>query len=74
MLGVTEKVGKYISSLGIKISVLSRDTGISRNILDACFSESGTRVLRADEFLLICSFLDLDPREFGKEESKEGGE
>lgn len=66
MLGVTKKVGEYISSLGIKISVLSRDTGISRNILDACFSKDGTRVLRADEFLLICDFLDIDPREFNK--------
>jgi len=69
-LNTTRKVAEYVTEKGIKISVLSERTGISRNVLDNCFSKESTRALRADEFLEICSFLDVDPM---KLTDKEGG-
>jgi hypothetical protein len=67
-LNTTRKVAEYVTEKGIKISVLSVKTGISRNVLDNCFSQASTRALRADEFLEICDFLDVNPKLF-----KEGG-
>ena len=64
----TQKVAKYVADKGIKISVLSEKTEISRNVLDNCFSEENTRELRADEFLSVCEFLGVDPLIFKKEE------
>ena len=63
-MNTTRQVAEYVASRGIKISVIAEKTGISRNILDNCFSEKGTRKLRADEFLSICSFLEINPMDF----------
>jgi len=69
-LNTTRSVAEYVAEKGIKISVLSRRTGISRNILDNCFSEDNTRELRADEFLSVCEFLGEDPVVFKREDTK----
>ena len=69
-MNTTRKVAEYVTEKGIKISVLSERTGISRNVLDNCFSEENTRAFRADELLDICCFLEIDPM---KLRGKEGG-
>jgi lambda repressor-like predicted transcriptional regulator len=59
---VTKAVSDYVRSKGILITVLSEGTGISYNVLQP--SIMGKRKLRADEFLLICDFLEVTPDKF----------
>lgn len=59
---VTGEVSRYVKSKGVSIQAISNSTGISYNVLHP--SLSGKRKLRADEFLEICSFLSVDPKEF----------
>jgi lambda repressor-like predicted transcriptional regulator len=56
----------YVKEKGINLSVMSRSTGIGYNALYASLSklDISTRELRADEFMLICNFLDVDPKLF----------
>ena len=60
---VTDRVAQYIQEKGIKVSVISRGTGISDGILRRSLSTQD-RDLRADEFLGICGFLERDPFDF----------
>lgn len=59
---ITDAVSSYVKSRGITIQAISSNTGISYNVLQPSFS--GKRKLRADEFLEICEFLSVNPREF----------
>lgn len=49
-----------IKSRGMSIKFLSERTGVPYGRLQP--SLSGNRELRADEFLSICSFLQIDPK------------
>lgn len=53
----------YVNRKGIKISAISRGTGISDGILRRSLSTK-ERDLRADEFLGICDFLGENPMAF----------
>ena len=61
----TARMAEYISELGIKISNVSRGTGIPDGILRRSLSAK-ERSLRADEFLRICNFLGKEPFDFAR--------
>ncbi len=61
---VTEALGDYIKNRGISITRISDATGISYNALVNCFDRKKTRVLRGDELLLVCKFLEVNPYDF----------
>lgn len=67
MDGVTLAVAKYVRNKGIAISTISEKTGISCGVLYPSLRVEPARRLRADEFMSICSFLDVDPRKFTAE-------
>jgi DNA-binding Xre family transcriptional regulator len=57
---VTKMVASYIKQKDITIKEISRYTAISNNILQRSLIEL-TRPLRANEFLAICAFLEINP-------------
>ncbi len=59
---LTMSVSDYIKDKGIQISKLSERTQIPYGVLHPCIS--GRRNLRAEEFLKICDFLEVDPKRF----------
>lgn len=61
---VTKKIGGYIKEKGISITRISEATGISYQILTNCFDEKKSRELKADELLLVCRFLEINPFNF----------
>ena len=72
MSAVTDRVSNYVRRMGINISKMSRDTGISYMALyDSLMNSERPRDLRDEEFLKVCGFLGTDPRDFGdRSESK----
>ena len=61
---VTKKIGDYIKEKGISIVKISEKTGVSYQILCRCFSKKSTRELEADELLLVCRYLEVNPFDF----------
>ncbi len=59
----TTNISNFINRMGINISALSRETGISDGILRRSVVRR-ERDLRSDEFMAICKFLKRDPFEF----------
>ena len=64
MSDVTRAVSEYIHEKGISISTVSEKTGISYGMLRPSLCAKGNRPLRADEYLKICNFLEVDPLRF----------
>lgn len=56
----TRRVSEYIEEKGLNIMNLSRKTGVPYGILQRSVVRR-ERDLRADEFLKICEFLQIDP-------------
>lgn len=64
----TIKLAQYIKEKGIGILKMSRATGISYACLYASLGEKGrNRSLSVDEALLVCKFLEVDPRDFASD-------
>lgn len=61
---VTRKIGNYIKEKGITITRIAEATGIRYQILARCFDEKNSRELKADELLLVCRFLEINPFNF----------
>lgn len=60
---VTQNIAQYIQDRGITIAKISEVTNI--NYQKLCRSlKNKSRDLRADELLLICGFLEVNPYEF----------
>lgn len=59
----TLNIADYIGSLGVPVSVISRETGIPYDALRRSLRKHN-RELRADEFLGICNFLHKGPNDF----------
>ena len=59
----TTRVAEYVDKFGIKISSISRGTGVPNGILRRSLSAK-ERDLRADEFLAVCCFLEKSPFDF----------
>ncbi len=65
MSAVTEKVSAYIRDKKINLSKMARDTGLNYALLYGSLGEQGRkRSLRDDEFLVVCDYLKVDPRDF----------
>jgi|WetSurMetagenome_2_1015567.scaffolds.fasta_scaffold05027_16 hypothetical protein len=62
MLNITQAMAGYIKEKGIQISTISESTKIPSGKLYNSFS--GTRQLRADEYMAICGFLEKSPFDF----------
>lgn len=60
----TKNLSKYVTSKGIQISAISKATQIPYNALWMSLNPNGNRVLRADEFLNVCGFLEKNPMDF----------
>lgn len=72
MSNVTTNVSDYIRKKGINLSKLARETEIPYMALYDSLANSGRqRDLRDAEFLSICCFLGVDPREFADHEESE---
>jgi hypothetical protein len=50
--------------VGSTITRIAEATGISYQILARCFDEKNSRELKADELLLVCRFLEINPFNF----------
>ena len=61
---ITKKLSQYIKEKGVSITRIAEKTGISYQILVNCFDEKKSRELKADELLLVCRFLDVNPFDF----------
>lgn len=61
---ITLRVSKYFGDKGIMVTTIAEKTGISRSALYKSINENPTRKLRADEFMKICAFLEIDPHRF----------
>lgn len=62
---ITLKVSKYVKQKGINLLEMSRKTGLSYTALyDSLLNKKRKRDLRDYEFIEICRFLDIDPKEF----------
>lgn len=64
---VTKAVSQYVKDKGIQVSVISENTKIPYGILHPCIA--GKRNLRAEEFLRVCDFLEVDPKRFWNSKS-----
>lgn len=64
----TKKLAEYVRDKGYSLLNVSKKTGIPYGRLYPCFS--GKRSLRADEFLIVCKFLEKDPFQFSEEMCK----
>lgn len=61
----TKNLSKYVKNKGINISKMARDTGIPYAALYASLMDSDReRDLRDYEFMGVCFFLGVDPRDF----------
>lgn len=57
-----ELIRDYRKSKGVSQMHLSKVTGIENDVISAV--ENGNRNLRANEFLLLCKGLEVDPKIF----------
>lgn len=64
MSSPTKALSNYLSMHGIAISAIQHGTGISRQVLYSSLGKNGKRELRADEFLQVCVFAEVDPMKF----------
>ena len=55
-------VKNAIKSSGMTMKAISERTNIKYGILESCVN--GRREFRADEYLILCSFFNLDPLGF----------
>ena len=64
---VTERISQIISERGVSIAKIADTTGISSQILYHCFNEKHKRELKADELIMVCKFLNVNPLEIATE-------
>ena len=60
----TKALSKYLDEKGIAITTISKATGCTLNVLYPSLKKGGTRPLRADEYLKICKFIEVEPFRF----------
>lgn len=73
MDAITENVSKYIKRMGINLTKVSKDTGISYTALyDSLLNKDRERDLKAKEFIAVCKFLGVDPMDFADKEMAGG--
>ncbi|MEZ3443616.1 MAG: helix-turn-helix transcriptional regulator [Lachnospiraceae bacterium] len=68
-MAVTKNLAQYTKDKAVNLSAMSRATGISYACLYASLGEKGrNRPLSIDEAILVCKFLEVDPRDFADKE------
>ena len=63
-MSATELLSKYIRERGFSLKAISNATGLAPGILYPSLGSNVRRPLRADEFLSICVFLQVEPMLF----------
>lgn len=63
----TMAVADFVRRKGITMTSISQNTGISYDKIRRSFNSN--RPLTADELLLVCSYLEVDPMIFRKKRS-----
>ncbi len=67
-MAVTENLARYTRDKAVNLSAMSRATGLSYSCLYASLGERGrNRPLSIDEAILVCKFLEVDPRDFASD-------
>ena len=60
----TQLLSDYIRNRGFSLKAISNATSLSTGVLYPSLGRTVRRALRADEFLLICVYLQVDPMKF----------
>lgn len=64
----TKNLSEYVKKRGINLSKVARDTGLSYYALYSSLMDTDReRDLRDYEFMGVCFFLGVDPRDFAEE-------
>ena len=63
-MNATQLLSDHIRNRGFSLKAISNATGISTSILYRSLARTVRRPLRADEFLSICVYLQVDPMSF----------
>lgn len=61
-MNIIDKLNAYISENDIKNTYIAQETGLTIETISEILE--GNRRILADEFLLICTALDIDPNIF----------
>lgn len=61
-MSINERLNIYVNENGIKQVHIAQKTGLTPDTISKMLK--GSRRILADEFLLICSALDIDPNIF----------
>lgn len=61
-MSINEQLNKYVEENGIKQAYIAKSTGLSCDTVSKILN--GNRRILADEFLLICTTLKIDPNIF----------
>ncbi len=70
MSGYTKNLSEYVKKRGINLSKVARDTGLSYSALyNSLMDTDRERDLRDYEFMGICFFLGVDPRDFAEDKA-----
>ena len=64
----TQNLRSYIQNKDLSVEMISRKTGVAREIL----SGEVSREMNASEFLAVCSYLQVDPYQFEDEQDLQG--
>lgn len=62
MLDINKRLNKYVTDNGIKQIYIAQKTGLTADTVSKMLN--GNRRIQADEFLLICTALCIDPNIF----------
>ena len=68
-MNVVEKLNAYVNENDINQIYIAEKTGFSENTISDMLN--GNRRILADEFLMICIALDIDPNIFRNKSEKE---
>ncbi|HZJ76003.1 MAG TPA: helix-turn-helix transcriptional regulator [Clostridia bacterium] len=61
-MSINERLNEYVTTNGIKQSYVAQKTGLTADTVSKILN--GNRRILADEFLLICTALAIDPNIF----------
>lgn len=70
----TKNLSEYVKKKGVNLSKIARDTGLSYSALYSSLMDAEReRDLRDYEFMRVCFFLGVDPRDFAEKDTAGSG-
>lgn len=66
-MSINERLNDYVTANGIKQVYIAKKTGLSINAVSKILN--GNRKVLADEFLIICATLNIDPNDFREKQA-----